>query len=56
MPICSECKDLGKFVSDPYRPFCKIDNREVDKGYYKRVCDSSLHRNCPAYEQKYGKA
>lgn len=55
MPRCSGCKDLGKFATDPYRPFRRIDQREVDKGYYKSVCDTSAYRKCSAYERKYGK-
>lgn len=53
MPACSECKDIGKFATDPYKPFCQIDNREVDRSYFLSVCDSSLYKKCPAYERKY---
>lgn len=55
MPECPQCKDVGKFVTDPYRPFCKILGCEISGAQFDAYCNRYPgYKQCEIHKKKYG--
>lgn len=54
MPDCPECKDESRFVTGPYKPFCKIIQNSVPREKFERFCKRyPQYRECDIYKRKW---
>lgn len=54
MPNCPECKDVSKYATDKYKPYCKIACNEVDRNHFEMFCKKYPgYKNCSTYKRKY---
>ena len=45
---CPDCRDCSRYATDAYKPFCKIENREVSTSHFERYCKRyPQYRECP---------
>ena len=51
---CPECKDVSKYATDAYTPYCRLANNEISSGAFESYCKRYPgYRDCPIYSKKY---
>lgn len=51
---CPDCKDVSRFVSDPYKPYCKLAGKEISRSQFESYCKRFPgYKNCPIRRERY---
>ncbi|MDO4539156.1 MAG: hypothetical protein Q4B54_13410 [Coriobacteriales bacterium] len=52
---CPDCRDKSRYITDPYKPYCIIAQREISRGEFEFYCKSySAYRKCPIRRKYFG--
>ena len=51
---CPDCKDVSKYATDCYKPYCKIACKEIDRSHFEGYCKRYPgYQNCPIRRRHY---
>ena len=52
---CPDCKDVSKYATDGYKPFCKLLKSEISRSQFESYCKRYPgYKDCPIRRKYFG--